>query len=163
MSTSNAPPSAARARVHRLETMMLIRAYEERLVELQRSGAPGTCTSVGQEACAIGVIEALEARDRILTNHRSAGHLLARGADPARMYAEVLGRVDGYCRGRSGSLHISVKELGVVLTSTIVGGELSMAPGVAMAQKTGARAGLAASSRCSSATARRARASSTSP
>jgi len=51
--------------------------------------------------------------------------------------AEVLGRVDGYCGGRSGSLHISAKELGVVLTSTIVGGELSMAPGVALAQKMG--------------------------
>lgn len=122
-------------RLRQLETMLLIRTYEEQLVELQRNGAPGTCTSVGQEACAVGVIDALEARDRILTNHRSAAHLLARGADPRRLIAEVLGRVDGYCGGRSGSLHISVKELGVVLTSTIVGGELSMAPGVALAQK----------------------------
>lgn len=124
-------------RLRQLETMLLIRAYEERLVELQRNGAPGTCTSVGQEACAVGVIDALQARDRILTNHRSAAHLLARGADPGRLMAEVLGRVDGYCGGRSGSLHISAKELGVVLTSTIVGGELSMAPGIALAQKMG--------------------------
>ena len=51
--------------------------------------------------------------------------------------AEVMGRVDGYCKGKSGSLHISAKELGVVLTSTIVGGELSLAPGVALAQKLG--------------------------
>ena len=125
------------ATVRRLETMLLIRAYEEALVELQRTGAPGTCTSVGQEACAVGVVGALDARDRILTNHRSAAHLIARGADPGRLMAEVLGRVDGYCGGRSGSLHISAKELGVVLTSTIVGGELSMAPGVALAQKMG--------------------------
>ncbi len=125
------------ARVRRLETMMLIRAYEERLVELQRQGGPGTCTSVGQEAGAVGVVEALEARDRILTNHRSASHLIARGAEPQRLMAEVLGRTDGYCGGRSGSLHISARELGVVLTSTIVGGELSMAPGVALAQKMG--------------------------
>ena len=125
------------SRLRQLETMLLIRAYEERLVELQRNGAPGTCTSVGQEACAVGVIDALEARDRILTNHRSAAHLLARGADPGRLMAEVLGRVDGYCGGRSGSLHISARDLGVVLTSTIVGGELSMAPGVALAQKMG--------------------------
>ncbi|HEY9198376.1 MAG TPA: thiamine pyrophosphate-dependent dehydrogenase E1 component subunit alpha [Gammaproteobacteria bacterium] len=125
------------AAVRRLEAMLLIRAYEEKLVELQRAGAPGTCTSVGQEACAVGVVAALEARDRILTNHRSAAHLIARGADPGRLMAEVLGRVDGYCGGRSGSLHISAKELGVVLTSTIVGGELSMAPGVALAQKMG--------------------------
>lgn len=127
----------ADAALRRLEIMQLIRAYELALVELQRAGAPGTCTSVGQEACAVGVIEALDARDRIISNHRSAGHLIARGAEPRRLMAEVLGRVDGYCGGRSGSLHISAQELGVVLTSTIVGGELSMAPGVALAQKMG--------------------------
>jgi acetoin:2,6-dichlorophenolindophenol oxidoreductase subunit alpha len=130
-------PAAVSAPVRQLETMLLIRAYEQQLVELQRHGAPGTCTSVGQEACAVGVIDALDGRDRILTNHRSAGHLIARGADPGRLMAEVLGRVDGYCGGRSGSLHISAKELGILLTSTIVGGELSMAPGVALAQKMG--------------------------
>jgi TPP-dependent pyruvate/acetoin dehydrogenase alpha subunit len=124
-------------RLRQLETMMLIRAYEEQLIDLQRKGAPGTCTSIGQEASAVGVIDALDSRDRILTNHRSAGHLIARGAELTKLLAEVLGRVDGYCGGRSGSLHISVKELGVVLTSTIVGGELSMAPGVALAQKMG--------------------------
>jgi len=124
-------------RLRRLETMMLIRAYEQQLVELQQGGAPGTCTSVGQEACAVGVMDALDSRDRILTNHRSGGHLIARGAEPRRLMAEVLGRVDGYCRGRSGTLHISAKDLGVVLTSTIVGGELSMATGVALAQKMG--------------------------
>lgn len=127
----------ADAALRRLETMQRIRAYELALVELQRTGAPGTCTSVGQEACAVGVVEALDARDRIVSNHRSAGHLIARGAEPRRLMAEVLGRVDGYCGGRSGSLHISARELGVVLTSTIVGGELSMAPGVALAQKMG--------------------------
>jgi acetoin:2,6-dichlorophenolindophenol oxidoreductase subunit alpha len=122
-----------------LETMMLIRAYETKLVAInQATGAAGTCTSVGQEAAAVGVVRALDGRDRILTNHRSAGHLLARGADPGRLIAEVLGRVDGYCGGKSGSLHISARELGVVLTSTIVGGELAMAPGVALAQKMGA-------------------------
>lgn len=128
---------AAVDRIRLLDTMLLIRAYEEQLVGLQQHGAPGTCTSIGQEACAAGAIAALEPRDRILTNHRSSGHLLARGADPGRLIAEVLGRVDGYCGGRSGSLHISVRELGVVLTSTIVGGELSMAPGVALAQSMG--------------------------
>jgi pyruvate dehydrogenase E1 component alpha subunit len=126
--------SAADEALRRLETLCLIRAYEEKLVDLQHGGAPGSCTSVGQEACAVGVMAALEPRDRILTNHRSAAHLLARGADPGRLMAEVLGRVDGYCGGMSGSLHISAKDLGVVLTSTIVGGELSMAPGVALAQ-----------------------------
>jgi acetoin:2,6-dichlorophenolindophenol oxidoreductase subunit alpha len=120
-----------------LESMLRIRAFEERLASLAGPDLPGTCTSVGQEACAVGVIGALEARDRILTNHRSAGHLLARGASPRRLIAEVLGRSDGYCRGKSGPLHIAVKDLGVVLTSTIAGGELSMVTGVALAQKLG--------------------------
>ena len=107
---------------HLLEQMLLIRAYEEAIVAGSEAGkVPGTCTSVGQEAAAVGVVNALSGDDLILTNHRSAGHLLARGADPGRLLAEVMGRSDGYCRGRSGSLHISVKELGVVLTSTIVG------------------------------------------
>jgi len=119
-----------------LECMMLIRAYEEKIVELQAGGkmAIGTCTAVGQEASAVGVVSALGADDRILTNHRSAGHLLARGADPGRILAEVMGKSTGYCKGKSGSLHISAKELGVVLTSTIVGAELSLATGVALAK-----------------------------
>jgi TPP-dependent pyruvate/acetoin dehydrogenase alpha subunit len=117
-----------------LRDMLLIRAYEETLAASQSGGAPGTCTSVGQEAAAVGVVHALGVHDRILTNHRSAGHLLARGADPGRMMAEVMGRADGYCKGKSGSLHISARELGVVLTSTIVGAELSMATGVALAK-----------------------------
>jgi pyruvate dehydrogenase E1 component alpha subunit len=128
---------------HLLEQMQLIRAYEEAIVTGSAAGKfPGTCTSVGQEAAAVGVVNALSGDDLILTNHRSAGHLLARGADPGRLLAEVMGRSSGYCKGRSGSLHISVKELGVVLTSTIVGAELSLAPGVALAQNMLERAGI---------------------
>ncbi|QDF96737.1 dehydrogenase [Azoarcus sp. DD4] len=126
-----------------LQAMLLIRAYEQRAVALQAAlGVPGTCTAVGQEASAVGVVAALTKDDLILTNHRSAGHLLARGADPGRMLAEVMGRRGGYCKGKSGSLHISAKELGVVLTSTIVGGELALATGVALAQKTLGRPGV---------------------
>jgi TPP-dependent pyruvate/acetoin dehydrogenase alpha subunit len=116
-----------------LEAMMLVRAFEEQNRTLAAQGhAPGTCTSVGQEAAAVGVIKALGREDLILTNHRSAGHLLARGADPGRVLAEIMGRSTGYCKGKSGSLHISAKELGVILTSTIVGGELSLATGVGL-------------------------------
>jgi pyruvate dehydrogenase E1 component alpha subunit len=123
--------------------MRTIRAYDERLAALQASlGLPGTCTAVGQEAAAVGVVAALEPNDLILTNHRSSGHLLARGADAGRMLAEVMGKRTGYCGGKSGSLHISVKELGVVLTSTIVGGELSLATGVALSQRTLKRDGI---------------------
>jgi pyruvate dehydrogenase E1 component alpha subunit len=128
-----------------LEQMLLIRAYEDAIVAGSTSGQiPGTCTSVGQEAAAVGAINALSADDLILTNHRSAGHLLTRGADPGRLLAEVMGRRDGYCGGHSGSLHISVRELGVVLTSTIVGAELSMATGVALSQTLLGRPGIVA-------------------
>lgn len=154
------------SRIGLLETMLRIRAYEERLAALiarpseaaseradgqaRPSGASldaldrqdpsehvHPCASIGQEACAAGVIAALEPRDRILTNHRSAGHLIARGADPGRMLAEVLGRSDGYCKGKSGAWQISAKELGIVLTSAIAGSELAMVTGVALAQKLG--------------------------
>jgi len=89
-------------------------------------------------------VRALGTDDLILTNHRSAGHLLARGANAGRVLAEMMGRSTGYCKGKSGSLHISVKELGVVLTSTIVGGELSLAPGVALSQSVLGRNGVVA-------------------
>jgi TPP-dependent pyruvate/acetoin dehydrogenase alpha subunit len=116
-----------------LESMLLIRTFEEKSAALKAAGqAPSMCTSVGQEASAVGVISELAKHDLILTNHRSAGHLLARGADPGRVLAEILGKASGYCGGKSGSLHISARELGVVLTSTIVGGELSLATGVGL-------------------------------
>jgi pyruvate dehydrogenase E1 component alpha subunit len=128
-----------------LECMMLVREFEQCNVALHGAGkSHGTCTSVGQEASAAGVVRALGPEDLILTNHRSAGHLLARGADPGKVLAEIMGRSTGYCKGKSGSLHISVKELGVILTSTIVGGELSLAPGVALSQSTLGRKGIVA-------------------
>lgn len=126
-------PIVDRSVAESLETMLLIRNFEEKSVELRAAGKSGSvCTSVGQEAAAVGVVGALQKNDLILTNHRSAGHLLARGADPGRLFAEIAGKATGYCKGKSGSLHISAKELGVVLTSTIVGGELSLAPGVGL-------------------------------
>lgn len=129
--------------LHLLQRMLLIRAYEEHLSALHAQGPFAmTCSSQGQEASAVGVVDALQPEDLILTNHRSAGHLLARGADPARMLAELMGRSTGYCKGKSGALHMSVRELGVVLTSTIVGAELSLAPGVALAQRQLGRRGI---------------------
>lgn len=119
-----------------LERMLLIRAYEEKIIAFHEAGPfPHVCTSVGQEAAAVGAVSALGPQDQILTNHRSAGHLLARGAHPGRMLAEVMGRSTGYCKGKSGTLHISARELGVILTSTIVGGELSLATGAALSRE----------------------------
>ena len=137
--TNGTQSAAADPAATLLESMMLIRAYEEKLPEI---GIKMVCTSVGQEASAAGVVHALSAEDLILTNHRSAGHLIARGADPGKMLAEVMGKSTGYCKGKSGTLHISIKELGIVLTSTIVGGELSLAPGVALSQQQLGRPGI---------------------
>jgi acetoin:2,6-dichlorophenolindophenol oxidoreductase subunit alpha len=131
--------------IHAYELMLLIRSHEEAAVALQYEGrGPGSCTAVGQEAAAVGVVSALAGDDEILTNHRSIGHLLARGADPRRTLAEILGRQAGYCGGKSGPLHISARELGVVLTSTIVGGELALVTGVALARKMARRPGIVA-------------------
>lgn len=128
-----------------LETMMLVRGFEDQNRNLNAAGNfPGTCTSVGQEAAGVGVVAALGEDDLILTNHRSVAHLLARGADPGRVLAEIMGKSDGYCKGKSGSLHISAKELGVILTSTIVGGELSLATGVALSLQMQKKAGIVA-------------------
>src|SRR5512136_1952001 len=129
MSTSPAVPGPAAL----LEQMILIRSFEERSAASFSEGrSPGTCTCVGQEASAVGVVAALREADLILTNHRSAGHLLARGADPGRLMAEAMGRSTGDCGGKSGTPHVSAKQLGVILTSTIVGGELSLATGVGL-------------------------------
>src|SRR3954449_12820107 len=99
-----------------LETMLLIRAFEEKSAALKAAGqSPSMCTSVGQEASAAGVVQALEAHDLILTNHRSAGHLLARGADPRRVMAEILGRSTGYCGGEGGGPHDLGQELRRIL------------------------------------------------
>src|SRR3954454_10520194 len=128
-----------------LETMLLIRAFEEKSAALKAAGqSPSMCTSVGQEASAAGVVQALDERDLILTNHRSAGHLLARGADPRRVMAEILGKSTGYCGGKSGSLHISVKELGILLTASLVGGAPSPFRGPALSLQMSESDGIAA-------------------
>ncbi|HEU4522367.1 MAG TPA: thiamine pyrophosphate-dependent dehydrogenase E1 component subunit alpha [Thermoanaerobaculia bacterium] len=143
--TTTVSSTVDRSAIKALESMLLIRAFEENSAALNAQGkSPTMCTSVGQEASAVGVISALGPNDRILTNHRSAGHLIARGADPARILAEIMGKSTGYCGGRSGSLHISVKDLGVVLTSTIVGGELSLVTGVGLALQTAGSDAIAA-------------------
>ncbi len=71
-----------------------------------REGVP---IRIGHMTSAVGVIWALGADDQILTNHRSAGHLLARGADPDKLLAEIMGRQDGYCGGKSGPLYVSAR------------------------------------------------------
>jgi TPP-dependent pyruvate/acetoin dehydrogenase alpha subunit len=116
-------------------TMRLIRRFEERAIELVRSGEIGSgihpCT--GQEAVAAGVVAALRADDVILSNHRGHGHLLAKGSDPGRFLAELAARATGIDRGRAGSFHPSDFGVGVYGASGTVGHGAAIATGVAWA------------------------------
>jgi pyruvate dehydrogenase E1 component alpha subunit len=122
--------------------MLLIRAFEEKAEELYGLGrVHGTMhLSIGQEAVAVGVCEALRPDDFILSTHRGHGHCLAKGADVRRMMAEFLGKETGYCRGRGGSMHIADVDGGNLGANGIVAGGLPIATGVGLsiqARRTG--------------------------
>lgn len=128
-----------------LQRMLLIRAYDDQLRRLLALGAVArTGSTLGHEAAAVGVVDALRPDDLLLTHHRSAAHLLARGADPARLLGELMGRSNGYWKPGSGELQQSVRELGAVLTAAQLDAELSLAPGVALAQRQRRRSGVVA-------------------
>jgi acetoin:2,6-dichlorophenolindophenol oxidoreductase subunit alpha len=125
--------------------MLVIRHFEERLIALHDEGqARGHYhVYIGQEATAVPAISCLAPGDSLFTTHRNHGHLLARGAEPARLYAEIMGRRDGYNGGKGGTLHTAVPALGFHHTSAIVGGIIPLAAGAAYAakaRKTGALA-----------------------
>jgi pyruvate dehydrogenase E1 component alpha subunit len=118
-------------------TMRLIRRFEERVVELVNTNEiPGvTHEYVGQEAVATGVCAALEADDVITSTHRGHGHILAKGGDPRRMIAELMGKADGYNGGRGGSMHIADLSLGIYGANGIVGAGAPIACGAALSAK----------------------------
>ena len=115
-------------------TMAAIRGFEtssERL--LKRGELTGNIhLSIGQEAVAAGVCDVLRRDDHITTTHRGHGHCLAKGGDPERMYAELLGRSTGYCGGKAGSMHIADPATGNLGATAIVGGGIAMAAGAAL-------------------------------
>jgi TPP-dependent pyruvate/acetoin dehydrogenase alpha subunit len=90
---------------------------------------------IGQEATGAAVCAALTSRDYLFTTHRNHGHVIARGADPKRVLAEIIGRESGYCRGRGGTFHVAAPELGILHTSAIVGGCLALGAGTAFASQ----------------------------
>lgn len=120
-----------------LETMLRIRRFEEKVDQLffagKLPGMPHACT--GQEASAAGVCAALEPGDLITSTHRGEGHLIARGADLYRLFAEVLGRRDGYSRGKGGTMHIADLSIGLLGTTGIVGAGIPIAVGAALAAR----------------------------
>ncbi len=126
--------------IHMYQQMAKIRLFEERVNELYtKAMMPGLAHLYsGQEAVAVGVCEALHRDDYITSTHRGHGHCLAKGASPDRMFAELLGKEAGYCRGKGGSMHIADQETGNLGANAIVGGSLGIATGAALsAQKRG--------------------------
>jgi TPP-dependent pyruvate/acetoin dehydrogenase alpha subunit len=117
--------------------MTLIRLFEEQANELYRSAKmPGlTHLYIGEEAIAVGVCSALRKEDWITSTHRGHGHCLAKGAEVGRMFAELLGKEDGYCRGKGGSMHIADHENGNLGANAIVGGSAGIATGAAFSAK----------------------------
>jgi len=120
------------------EEMVLIRRFEEKLIEFSQEKGKLIGMQIlayGQEAVAVGIVKALEADDVMVTNHRSHGHLLAKGADPKYLMAEIMGKASGVNKGKSGTLHMAVPEVNALMTTTIVGGGPPLAVGAAFAQQ----------------------------
>ncbi len=120
-----------------LKLMLTTRAFEEKAENLYAMGKiHGTMhLSIGMEASAVGSIMALDEKDVILSTHRGHGHCIAKGADMNRMMAEFMGKSNGYCRGRGGSMHIADIEGGNLGANGVVGGGLPMAVGVGLGLK----------------------------
>jgi pyruvate dehydrogenase E1 component alpha subunit len=90
---------------------------------------------IGEEAVAVGVCEALRRDDYITSTHRGHGHCLAKGATPDRMFAELLGKEAGYCKGKGGSMHIADPATGNLGANAIVCGSAGIATGAAFSSK----------------------------
>ena len=118
-------------------TIRLIRRFEERAIELVRAGdiVGGIHPYIGQEAVAAGVCAALGPADLVTGTHRGHGHVLAKGADPARMMAELTGRVTGLNKGRGGSMHAADFGVGILGANAIVGAAGAIATGAAWARQ----------------------------
>src|SRR5436853_83127 len=118
--------------------MVMIRLFEEQVNDLYtRALMPGLAhLYIGEEAVAVGLCEALEPADYITSTHRGHGHCLAKGAAPDRMFAELLGKEAGYCKGKGGSMHIADPKSGNLGANAIVGGSIGIAAGAAFSAKT---------------------------
>ncbi len=123
--------------LHAYEQMAKIRAFEEKVNELyMKAIMPGLAHLYsGQEAVAVGVCEALRPDDYITSTHRGHGHCLAKGASVDRMFAELLGKEAGYCKGKGGSMHIADPDSGNLGANAIVGGSAGIATGAAFSAK----------------------------
>jgi len=126
-------PDDAAALLALLETMWLVRAFEERVSELHAKGELGGLLhlGIGQEAVAAGACSVLRRDDLVYGSHRAHAHALAKGADPTRLLAELAGRATGYCRGKGGTMHISAPDVGFMTATGVVAGNIPLALGAA--------------------------------
>jgi TPP-dependent pyruvate/acetoin dehydrogenase alpha subunit len=120
-----------------LRTMWRIRVFEERVGQLTRANEVHGLVhlSVGQEAVAAGVCGQLRPDDPVYSGHRAHGHAIAKGASLERVMAELMGRVDGLCRGMGGSMHLVDVEHGLLGATGVVGGNVPLALGSALAAR----------------------------
>jgi acetoin:2,6-dichlorophenolindophenol oxidoreductase subunit alpha len=135
--TGRDPELVTETLLHMYRQMASIRLFEERVNDLYtRALMPGLAhLYIGEEAVAVGVCEALRADDYITSTHRGHGHCLAKGATPALMFAELLGKRAGYCKGKGGSMHIADPATGNLGANAIVGGSAALATGAAFSSK----------------------------
>jgi acetoin:2,6-dichlorophenolindophenol oxidoreductase subunit alpha len=117
--------------------MTMIRLFEEQVNELYtRALMPGLAhLYIGEEAVAVGICEALNNDDYVTSTHRGHGHCVAKGASPDRMFAELLGKEAGYCKGKGGSMHIADPATGNLGANAIVAGSAGIATGAAFSAK----------------------------
>ncbi len=117
--------------------MVLCRFFEDKSYELfSQNMIPGTLhLYAGQEAVAVGVIEALRNDDYIESTHRGHGHCVAKGADLGKMMAELMGKKTGYCKGKGGSMHVADFSIGNLGAEGVVAAGLPIAVGAALAIK----------------------------
>jgi TPP-dependent pyruvate/acetoin dehydrogenase alpha subunit len=117
--------------------MVAIRLFEEQVNELYtRALMPGLAhLYIGEEAVAVGICETLRSDDYVTSTHRGHGHCLAKGAAPDRMFAELLGKEAGYCKGKGGSMHIADPATGNLGANAIVAGSVGIATGAALSAK----------------------------
>lgn len=111
-------------KLHLYKTMLTVRAFEEKAGELfSQNLIPGFIhLSIGEEASSVGTCSVLRDDDYVASTHRGHGHLIAKGADPKKMFAELLGKKTGYCKGKGGSMHIADFSLGILGANGVVGG-----------------------------------------
>ena len=117
--------------------MFEIRSFEEKVFELYAQNmVPGTIhLYAGEEAVAVGVCSNLRKDDYITSTHRGHGHCIAKGADPKRIMAEILGKKTGYCKGKGGSMHIANFKVGMLGATAVVGAGIPIAMGAGLSIK----------------------------